>query len=210
MVDNDISHRIAAQRIVTTSDIGLPAAETHITDDDIMRVHPKRFPCYTDPVTGSRLTFDADIGSPDDDRAMQVNDTGHIEDHYPRPALLAGPAQRTGTRVPETRDHIYFPTMTTIAMRTPAFRTGECQYRGLWQVRRPPGPGNIRLAMFGVVIYNWKSYLPGRITPPVSLFYQRIRLSFHIRGYVRILCRSRLGDPHRSGQRCKQEKSILH
>src|SRR5258708_36275883 len=99
MVYHNIADRVAPQRIIAATHIGLAPAKTHITDNHIMRVDPEGFPGYTDPVSGSRLPFDRDIGCANDNGTVDMDDTGDVEDHDTRTALFAGPAQRARSAI---------------------------------------------------------------------------------------------------------------
>src|SRR5882757_9695502 len=79
MVHDDIAYGVAAKGIVATAYIGLPAAEAHITDDHVMRIDPEGFAGYTNAVARGGLSFDADIGSPNDDGAIKMDNAGHVK-----------------------------------------------------------------------------------------------------------------------------------
>ena len=74
MVNHDIPHGISSERVVTVMYFRLAAAETHVTHNDIVRIHPEGLPCYADSVSRSGLSGNGHIRSADNDGRFQLDD----------------------------------------------------------------------------------------------------------------------------------------
>src|SRR5215471_12446788 len=79
MVYDNISYRVAAQRVISVKHVGLTAPESHIPHHDIMGVDVCRAPGDANPVTWSCLAGNGQIRGADMDRTLQADQSGNIK-----------------------------------------------------------------------------------------------------------------------------------
>src|SRR4249920_2327509 len=93
MIDHNITNGITTDCIISSAYPCFTAAETHITNDNIMCIDPNSFTCNTNAITWSCLTSDGNVRCTDYYRCLNANNTGNIKYNYSSPTLLASPTK---------------------------------------------------------------------------------------------------------------------
>ena len=147
VIDDEVAHRIASERIVAVRRLGLAAAKTHVPDDDIMGVQLHGVARDADAVAGSGVARDGDVGRADADGGFQANDARDVEDDDARPALLTGVAKASRPAVVQVRDDKDFAAATAERIHPAAPGAGKCGNFSLRQIPGLGGAGKVGLAL---------------------------------------------------------------
>ena len=133
-------------------DVLRAAAKTDVTDDDVVGVVDQSLVGDADAVARRGLAGDGDVGRFDEDRHLQVNDAGDVEDDDAWPGGFAGFAQRAWAGVFEAGDDENLPASPAKAESSAALRAGERGDTCLRKIFRFGGPGDEGFAFFGPLI----------------------------------------------------------
>ena len=93
VVDHDVAHGIAAERILAMLYTRFSTTETHVTNDDIVCIDGKRFSCNADTIARGCLSGYSDIWSSNIDGRFQSDDTSNVEDYNSRTTGLTSLAE---------------------------------------------------------------------------------------------------------------------
>ena len=134
--------------------------ETHVTNDDIMRIDGKRLSCNADAIARSCLSGYGDVGSPHIDGSLQSDNAGNVEYHDSRTTGLTSLAERTWSAVIEVRYDINFAASASESVHASAFSSGESRDIGLWQIVGTMCPLDIRTTFARLLFDDGKCLLP--------------------------------------------------
>ena len=132
VIDNNITHTVTSQSIIPEEHILRPPTETHMADNNIMRIKQERSPCYTNSIPRSCLTCNSDIRSTDVYRGFQPDNTRNIEHNNTRTTGLTCLTQRSGPTVSQRIDHNYFSSTSTGSIGPSPFCPGKGRYVALY------------------------------------------------------------------------------
>src|SRR5678810_4934 len=93
MIDHNITNGVTTYCIISSAYPCFTAAETHITNDNIMSIDPNSFAGDTNTITRSGLSCNGNIRCTDYYRCLNANNTGNIKYNYSSSALLASPTK---------------------------------------------------------------------------------------------------------------------
>ena len=127
MVNHDVAHGVATERVLAVGHLRLAATEAHVAHDDVVRIHLERLASNDDAVAGSRLSGYSNIRSAHVDGRLQTDDTADVEHHDAGTTLLAGPAERARTVVVQVGHGEHLATTSAEGEHTTALSTGECR-----------------------------------------------------------------------------------
>jgi len=125
MIHDDITDRVAAQRIVTI--LYVAAAETQITQYNIVRVDFRCLPAYTNAVARGGLAGNGYIRIGDCKKLFQRNDTGYAENYDTNSFCFDSFPEAAGSGVVEI-SHLENPAAAAPRRKSSsAFGAGECR-----------------------------------------------------------------------------------
>src|SRR5690348_949312 len=104
MVHNDVTNRIASQSIVTIKDVRVAPTESHITNDDIVRVNQCALARDTNAVAGCRVAVNGDIRRLDINWFLQMNNSRNIKDYDARSGGFTTLTKSSRPAVSKARD----------------------------------------------------------------------------------------------------------
>ena len=160
MVNHDIPHGISSERVVTVMYFRLAAAETHVTHNDIVRIHPEGLPCYADSVSRSGLSGNGHIRSADNDGRFQLDDARHIEHNDTRPTGFASLTERSGATVIQIGHGNHLSATSAKGKHTSSFSSRECGDFCLRQIIRAGSPWYIRATFSCFFLNNRQCFCP--------------------------------------------------
>ena len=134
--------------------------ETHVTNDDIVRIDCKRLASDADAIAGGCLSSYGDVGSLDIDGCFQSNDTSDIEYHNSRASGLTSLTKRTWSSVIEIRYDINLAASASESVHATAFSTGESRDIGLRQIVRTMCPLDIGTTFARLLLDDGERLLP--------------------------------------------------
>ena len=188
VVNHDVTHRIAAKRVLTVGYQRLTAAETHVTNNDVVRIYLERLPSNNHALARSRLPGYRDIRSTHIDGRLQADDTTDVEHHNTCTTLFTGPTERARAVIVQVGNGEHLATTSTKGKHTTTFGTRKCGYLGLAQVVRAKGPGHVGTPLFSFFNHYGECHLPSGVGMCLPLFFLFGDEFLSLISQVRILC----------------------
>lgn len=134
MVDHYVSDWVATEGVVAIGRIGRTTTETHMSNDDVVRLELHRVASDADAVSWSSATRDRDIGSPNANAVFQLDDSGDVEDDGSRARRFACLAKTTWPLIVEVRYDEDLSHATAKGVHATPFGSRECSDFGLRKI----------------------------------------------------------------------------
>src|SRR5690554_5702664 len=160
MIQNDVANGVTTYGVIPAQHIGLSSTQAQMANNYIVGFNIHCFPCNHHPVAGSGLTGDGDVGRPNNQRILKLNDPRYIENHNTGTTCFTSFSKRAGTIIVQVGYNKNLSATATRGEHPSTLRSWESRNLCLWKGSWHTSPWNIRLPFPNLLFNGWPGRLP--------------------------------------------------